>query len=74
MGYYKQLLEKWQNILDAMNKIDKDNQSRYFSDFKKEVEKRKDEYKFLAEKEEKRFDNVPFPFEAELNEFEDDGF
>lgn len=74
MGYYKILLERWQNILDAMSKIDNDNQSRYFSEFNSEVKNRIDEYKFLAEKEEKIFDNVPFPFEAELNEFEDDGF
>lgn len=54
MGYYEQLLEKWQNIADAMAKIENDNQSRYFSDFKNEVENRIEEYKFLAEKEKKK--------------------
>lgn len=53
MGYYEILLEKWQNILDAMSKIDNDNQSRYFSDFNSEVKNRIDEYKFLAEKKKK---------------------
>lgn len=62
MQYYRQLLKNWQNILDAMDKIDKDNQSRYFYDFKKEVKNRVDEYKFLSEKEKTRFGNVPFPF------------
>lgn len=51
MGYYKILLERWQNISDAMAKIEDDNQSIYFSDFKTEVRNRVDEYKFLSEKE-----------------------
>jgi len=50
MENYKELLQKWQDIYAAMSKIDRDNQSRYFSDFKREVHSRIAEYTFLADK------------------------
>jgi hypothetical protein len=74
MGYYKELLSKWQNISNAMAEIDKDHQSRYFSDFKTEVNNRLEEYKSLSEREENAFNYVPFPFEAELDDFYDDAY
>ena len=56
MAHYKTLLENWQNIFESMSKIDEDNQSRYFTDFKNEVINRIDEYKYLAEKESQLID------------------
>ena len=51
MENYKELLQKWQAIKNAMDKISIDNQSRYFTDFRIEVNNRIAEYKFLAERQ-----------------------
>lgn len=51
MENYKELLQKWQAIKNAMDKISADNQSRYFTDFNTEVENRISEYKFLADRQ-----------------------
>lgn len=50
MENYKELLQKWQDIQNAMDKISIDNQSRYFTDFRIEVKNRIHEYKFLAKR------------------------
>lgn len=50
MKEIKDLLKKWQDIQNAMNKIAIENQSRYFNDFRIEVENRIHEYKFLINK------------------------
>lgn len=70
MAYYKELLKKWQQIQKAMSKIDNANKSLYFNNFSEEVEERVTEYKYLSEKEKNSFNNVQFPFEAELNDFD----
>ena len=50
MENYKELLQKWQDIQNAMDKISIDNQSRYFNDFRIEVKNRIHEYNFLAKR------------------------